>query len=385
MKILVIPTTDWVHNKNSNRLNFICDILSENHDVFVMHFKMPAFENNKPRDTKCKMFDCTKYYIGDPSMYYILNSLYHFKKMREVVKCEKIDIILSANILPSFFANFIGIPVVYDYLDHYLESASVYYSDRKIFSKFVGFGTDILTRYNLRHASQIITVTEELRNYLFNKVGIISYVIPNGVDTSLIYRNTTQYPSVVGSGSNKNTIGYVGSLEDWVDLETPIRAMKKIDNTLLVIVGDAIFTDYGNKIQKLVNDIGVQDRVKFTGFIPYNELKLYISQFDIGLNPLKPMLKNDYAFGGKILNYLACGVPILSTPSKSLENIFEKYDVVPIWYYQNEEQFIQKVNMLIGSNYNTNYRNELREIALKYDWKSLAIQYSGVIENAIDK
>ena len=63
---------------------------------------------------------------GDPSSYYLMNSLSHLQKIRETVRDKKIDVILSTNILPSFLANFAGVPVVFDYLDHLEESASMF-------------------------------------------------------------------------------------------------------------------------------------------------------------------------------------------------------------------------------------------------------------------
>ena len=45
-------------------------------------------------------------------------------------------------------------------------------------------------------------------------------------------------------GLKGTVLGYVGSLEHWVDLETVVSALPHLDATLLV-VGPGLFTDYG--------------------------------------------------------------------------------------------------------------------------------------------
>ena len=62
----------------------------------------------------------------------------------------------------------------------------------------------------------------------------------------------------------------------------------------------------------MAEELGVIDRVVFTGAVKYQDLSRYISAMDIGLNPLKMMKKNEYAAGGKVFNYLSCGRPVLS-------------------------------------------------------------------------
>ena len=329
MKILVIPTTDWIRHPVPNRLNFIFDTLAEEHDVYVLHFGLKRFRNLEARTTKCRLVDASWIAFDDPSLYYLLNFPYHLWKIRNVAKSLNIDVILSTNILPSFAANFAGVPVVFDYLDHLEESASIYYPGSTL-GKIVKRVVSSITRYNLRHAHSVITVTQELSLFL-QDMGVKDItVIPNGVDTKALMpmpmaeaKNSLGLTGVV--------LGYVGSLEHWVDLETVVQAMPSLDATLLV-VGPGLFTDYGSTIKKMAEDLGVADRVIFTGAVKYTELSRYISAMDIGLNPLKMMKKNEYAAGGKVFNYLACGRPVLSSRMIALERLLGmRFTIMMMW------------------------------------------------------
>ncbi len=372
MKILVIPTTDWMRHPVPNRLNFIFDALAKRHEVYVLHFRLKRFKDLVARDTKCRLIDAGWFEADDPSSYYLMNSLSHLQKIRETVRDKEIDVILSTNILPSFLANLAGVPVVFDYLDHLEESASIYYPG-SAFGKLVKAGVSRITRYNLRHARSVITVTEELAQFL-KGLGVKDIaVIPNGVDTKVL-KPIPAEEAKRALGLKGSVIGYVGSLEHWVDLETVVEALPKLDATLLV-VGPGLFTDYGDLIKKMAEDLGVSDKIRFTGAVRYSELSQYISAMDIGLNPLKKMKKNEYAAGGKVFNYLACGRPVLSSRMISLERLLGE----KIYYYDDVESFVAQVDGILREKAN---EQKYRSLAEKYDWSALAGKYEEVLEKA---
>jgi glycosyltransferase involved in cell wall biosynthesis len=372
MKILVIPTTDWIRHPVPNRLNFIFDTLAEKHEVYVLHFSLKKFSLLEARETRCTLLPADWIRAADPSLYYMLNFPYHLWKIRVLAQRMKIDVILSANILPSFAANFAGVPIVFDYLDHLEESASVYYPGSAL-GEVVKQVVRRITRYNLGHARSVITVTKELSDFLHD-LGVKEVtVIANGVDTAALQ----PLPKEVAKrelGLSGPVLGYVGSLEHWVDLESVISALPKIDATLLV-VGPGLFTDYGERIKKMAEELGVINRVVFTGAVKYQDLPRYISAMDIGLNPLKMMKKNEYAAGGKVFNYLSCGRPVLSSRMVSLERLLGD----EIYYYDDVESFIHQVQTILASDI-----NEANHIALakRYDWRGIADNYAGVLENA---
>ncbi len=372
MKILVIPTTDWIRHPVPNRLNFIFDILAEEHEVYVLHFGLKRFKNLEPRKTKCHLLDASWIETDDPSLYYLLNFPYHLWKIRSIVKSKEIDVILSTNILPSFAANFAGTSVVFDYLDHLEESASIYYPG-SAFGRLVKSVVSFITKYNLRHARSVITVTNEL-SWFLQDLGVKDVtVIPNGVDTRAL-RPMPMEDSKRSLGLKGNVLGYVGSLEHWVDLETVVQALPRLDVTLLV-VGPGLFTDYGSLIKKMAEELGVADRVIFTGAVKYSELSRYISAMDIGLNPLKMMKKNEYAAGGKVFNYLSCGRPVLSSRMISLERLLGD----EIYYYDDVENFVLQAKTIFG---NRSEEGRLRSIAEEYDWRLISRSYEYVLRRA---
>jgi glycosyltransferase involved in cell wall biosynthesis len=370
MKILVIPTTDWIRHPVPNRLNFIFDNLAERHEVYVLHFGLKRFSELEARETKCRLLQADWIRTEDPSLYYILNFPYHLWKIRRLARSLKIDVILSTNILPSFAANFAGVPVVFDYLDHLEESASIYYPGSAL-GEIVKRVVSRITRYNLRHARSVITVTKELSEFLHG-LGVRDIsVIPNGVDTDIL-RPLPLEQAKRSLGLKGVVLGYVGSLEHWVDLESVVSALPRIDATLLV-VGPGLFTDYGDKIKRMAEELGVMDRIVFTGAVKYQDLSRYISAMDIGLNPLKMMKKNEYAAGGKVFNYLSCGRPVLSSRMVSLERLLGD----EIYYYDDVESFALQVKKILAEGID---EKKYRSLAEKYDWREIANKYEDALK-----
>jgi glycosyltransferase involved in cell wall biosynthesis len=373
MNILVIPTTDWTKHPVPNRLNFIFDIMAEKHNVHVINFKLKKFKDQKPRTTKCKLHDVTAINVNDPSAYYIVNSVYHMFKIRNILKKEKIDVVVSANILPAFLVNLVKgkTPIVFDYLDHYEESAATYYPD-SFFGRIVKYGVRQIIHYNLKNADVLITVTTELRDFLQHLSEKSIHVIPNGVDTSVFEIIPREYAKKE-LGLDGTIIGYVGSLEYWIDLETAIKTLPKLDAKLLII-GPGLFTDYGETIKSLASELGVLDRMIFKGRVEYSELYRYISAMDIGLNPLKHVMKNEVAVGGKIFNYLACGVPVLSSRMRAVENVLGN----DLYYYDDEVSFIESVQNILAAEID---RQKYIDIAEAFDWRNIATMYENVIRS----
>lgn len=378
MKILVIPTTDWIRHPVPNRLNFIFDILAEEHEVYVLHFSLKRFSGLPPRETKCRLVPASWVGAKDPSLYYILNFPYQLYKIRRIVRDLKIDVILSSNILPSFAANFAGAPIVFDYLDHLEESASVYYPGSAL-GEIVKYAVSLITKFNLRHARSAITITHELSEFL-NGVGQKDVtVIVNGVDTGLL-RPMPKEEAKRSLGLKGTVLGYVGSLEHWVDLETVVSALPRIDATLLV-VGPGLFTDYGDEIKNMAKDLGVLERIVFTGAVPYEKLSPYISAMDIGLNPLKMMKKNELTIGGKVFNYLACGRPVLSSRMVALERVLGD----GLYYYDDEESFVRQVESILSrQNSGVESAEKNRRLAERYDWRTLAAKYEAALKEAMN-
>lgn len=82
------------------------------------------------------------------------------------------------------------------------------------------------------------------------------------------------------------------------------------------------------ELRKLVQDNRIQDQVVFTGFIEYRELPRYLKLADVAVNTLEPTLVANVAFPNKVLQYMAAGLPVVSTKLDGLLSVFESVSAI---------------------------------------------------------
>ncbi len=366
MKLLVIPTTDWVGHPVPNRLNFIFDRLADRHEIDVCHFRIFP---EKLMDTDCNLIAMDTSSMDSVKRYYIRGMHSHLKKIRAIT--PNYDAVIASNILPTFGASLQSTPLIIDYLDLFPQSAAAYFFPP--FDTIVRNITSFIDSSNLHRCNGIITTSNRFRTHLSKKYDKPIHVVPNGVDTTLLKpTNAGDIKKNLGSP----VIGYVGSLENWIDLEWVIRNFSHITeqypNASLLIVGPGLHTTYGDKIKKMAKGINV----RFTGRVPYEQLSHYISAMDVGLNPRKPLMMNTLTMGSKVLNYLACGVPVLSTNMPEVETLFGPNEGV--FGYQNIDEFVIGLSQALN-------RSVDPDVVKDYDWDKIADKYEDAIIEIIGK
>jgi glycosyltransferase involved in cell wall biosynthesis len=299
----------------------------------------------------------------------------------QIVQQNGIELIVSANILPSFMASvFSKIPIVYDYSDYLEESASIYYSN-SVLKILLQSTTRTLTNFNLNSAICVTTVTHLFKKYL-KSIGVKNiHIIPNGVAIDLLKpihaERAKNLLNIEGT-----VIGYVGSLEYWLDLETVLYAlavlMKKTNefrDLKLLLVGVSLYTDYSRYLKRIASELGIANKIIFTGAVEYQKLALYISAMDVCINPRKPILLNKLTIGGKVFDYLACGKPVLSSNTPALAQLFTEKDGV--FCYNSKSELIKMLQKVLKCNHDA---HQYRAVASKYDWNIIASKFENVLK-----
>jgi glycosyltransferase involved in cell wall biosynthesis len=129
--------------------------------------------------------------------------------------------------------------------------------------------------------------------------------VPFGIDCQLF--KPSEKPE---DAAGQFRIGCVKTLSRIYGIEYLIKAMPKIckslSNAKLIIVGKDMMK---NKLKNLASQLGVAERVEFTGFIPNEQLPQIMNSFDVLVNPT---IVNE-SFGVVVLEAEACGVPVVAT------------------------------------------------------------------------
>ncbi len=107
--------------------------------------------------------------------------------------------------------------------------------------------------------------------------------------------------------------------------EEAVEAMTYTNHIRLVIIGGG---DVIHKLNQMVADNNLEDKVTFLPKMPYNQLINYTAAADAGLTFDKGSNPNYlYSLPNKLFDYIKAGIPVLASRLPELEKIIEKYDI----------------------------------------------------------
>ena len=177
---------------------------------------------------------------------------------------------------------------------------------KKIFDLFFGYRI-------LRDASKVIALTKtEVEQY--KKMGVEEdkiKIVPNGIDLSE-YDNLPKrgdFRQQYSIRDNEKVILYLGRIHKTKGIDLLVEAfadlVKDLDDVRLVIVGPD--DGYRSTLEELIQELKVDDKVLFTGFVSNNEKVAAFVDADVFVTP---------SFSGFPVTFLeacACGTPIITT------------------------------------------------------------------------
>lgn len=93
----------------------------------------------------------------------------------------------------------------------------------------------------------------------------------------------------------------------------------------VVLVGDG---EARATLASLTTELGIDKSVVFTGRADYDVLADHLRLADVAINPFRPEPVTHHALPGKVLQYLGCGTPAVSTPLEGLQGMIPDGDGV---------------------------------------------------------
>jgi glycosyltransferase involved in cell wall biosynthesis len=388
MNILLIPATDWLRHPVPSRHHHIFEILSKTDNVHVLQFDL--YPENPVRKSNVVIHRSSVIPAKDMAAYYLLNLPFNMVEIAKIVKLESIDVVVICNIIPglaTFLIKRMGVKVVFDLKDMLPDVSAIYYRNSLASSLIKNVSEWMLLRV-LKNVDHVIAVSMYLYRYL-KGMGIKNVsLLTNGADLSIFkpgYIPESVNTEIVEKLKDADfVIGFVATIDKWIDFETVLKALKEassvVKNIKLLVVGGKMKTDYFDIIKAHVKESGLADKVLFTGTVPHEQVPGYVNLMDVCLIPIRPELRLDQArCPDKLFEYFACGKPVLSTALSEVIRLGG--EAVSIY----DENSLTKNILEIALN--ENLRKSMGIAALekshKYDWKSVAVEYRKILQQVI--
>jgi len=333
-KIIISVTNDLVAD---NRVHKVASSLMKFNFEVVLVGRVLKGSLPLNRNYKTKRF---KLLFNKGAMFYACYNIRLFL----FLLFAKADIFLS-NDLDTLTANFLASKIrkkklVYDSHEYFTEVPELV-TRPKIKRIWESFEKRILPK--LKNTYTVCASISDIYNKKYN---VKMKVVRNIPKCSEINEEEIK-PNLPKDIIDKKIIIYQGAVNVGRGIEQVIKAMQYVENGIFVIIGGGdIFED----VKKLTNDMKLNEKVFFTGKIPFNELFSYTKNADIGISLEENIgLNYYYALPNKLFDYIRANVPILANSLPEIENIVRTYDIGCFIENHNPKHIAEKINFMLNS------------------------------------
>lgn len=229
------------------------------------------------------------------------------------------------------------------------------------------------TKFSVENAYHVITISQ------FSKDDISKqYNFPKEKIT-VAYPGFDKEAFKPKGKKQNNYIIYIGTIQPRKNIARLIEAVSRIENLNLIIVGKS--TGEGREgwmyedILKAPGELGIEDRVKFLGFVPKDKLSSLLSK---ALAFIQPSLWE--GFGIPVVEAMAVGTPVITSNVSSLPEVVGNAGLLIDPY--SIDQIEQAIRTIVADKkLQQKYSKAGIEQAKKFSWDKMAEEVLKVFEN----
>ena len=398
MKFLFVHEVNWCE-KVTYEIHDIPELLSiAGHEVTFIDF--PEFSKTDPRN-KCFSFKTTRAFaqsrahpgskvdVFTPGGVVGGNLRRYFATLTFVplfwrtIKERQIDVVILYGVPTNgwqtvFLAKILKVPVIFRAIDiaHLLRETR--------FKSLV----KLVERYIYKNVVHISAHNDALKNYCIDMGASAKKVSIDFPSLDLnrfkpIIRDEN-LASTLGIQPGQNVVFFRGTLYRFSGLEKFIELFanylrQNIDTCILIVgSGEAELT-----IRETISKLNLQQQVILTPFVSYEELVRHICLADVSINPFTPSLVTHCVLPGRVLQSMACGIPVVSTPLQGMMGYSQGTDTVI--YRELDQSFVNAVSDLLSD---ATKRRQLgaagRNLVIsKGSWQDFVDKFSELAQNVV--
>lgn len=322
-------------------------------------------------------------------------NLYWTRFIYKTCKRNKIDLIIVRD-LPLVVnsviaARLLGVPVVFDMAELYSAMWHDQIKDGEFHLLHYFFKNPVvakyLERFTIRFVDHTFAVVDEARDALVAlgaKKESIS-IVSNTPDLSKYEVLNAARPL---DWKGKRILFYHGYINVGRGLEVVINSMPE----LLKHFGDIQFVLVGEGegialFKSLCRKLGVEEQVKFAGWMNFDKIPTLIRHSDICVVPHLATEHKNTTIPNKIFDYMACKKPIIVSDARPLKRIVEEERCGAVFESGDTRSFVKAVRKLLGDPAKAKKigENGYKAVISKYNWTEDSKRMNAVIKSLYKK
>lgn len=246
-----------------------------------------------------------------------------------------------------------------------------------------------LETYALKKADAITTICEGLREDIASreiKSEKIT-VIPNGVNVEKFQVSHAKNKRLVDQLNLENefVLGFIGSFYFYEGLDLLIEAMKNLSSNKqsckLLLVGGG---PARQSLEDLASDLGVKDKVIFTGRVSQDIVSDYYSLIDLLVYPRRKMRLTDMVTPLKALEAMAQGKAVLASDVGGHKELITDGKNGFLFASDDVSALVEKINVLSETNLDAVKKAGREFVERERSWKKSVAHYADVYQGLLN-
>lgn len=222
-----------------------------------------------------------------------------------------------------------------------------------------------------------------ISNFLLNRAKKNGYsgeysLVPNGVDLSVFSKRINEKEKEELKNKLNKKLDDIflvtsGRLSHKNGVDDVISALTYLPtNVSFIIIGKG---DDGQKLQRQVENLGLAHRVKFIGFLSYNDIPKYFSVSDIFIRASR-----SEGFGNSFIEAMAAKLPVIATPVGGIVDFIDDRSTGVFCSPDCPQSIVKAVRLLLEDK---NLKDKIvlnayNRVKERYEWSNIAFKMKEV-------
>lgn len=233
-----------------------------------------------------------------------------------------------------------------------------------------------------KNADFIQTISQYLasRARKYGYRGLIK-VIPNGVDLrdfekTLSEEKKQELKNNLGIKENEKVLITTSRLVEKNAIDDLIKAVRLLDFPYKLLILGRGYQE--QQLKDLVKELGLENNIKFLGFIEYQNISKYLKIADVFIRP-----SLSEGLGNSFLEAMLCKVPVIATAVGGIPDFLIDRQTGMFCEVKNPQSIAEKIKLLINdNNLRQNIIDNAYDMVLRdYDWEGISEQMRNIYLN----